>query len=199
VALIGPFGAGKSLVRQALERHGAATLDFDSYSRELLRPGTPQFQQVRAHFGDAYLFPDGTLHRAALGRLVFADDDARHALNAIVHPAMLARLREAVAAFRRAPTAPALAVEGALLGQLAPEDLFDVVLSVQAPAAVRALRLQERDGLTAAEAQGRLALHERLGLGAEPADFVLDNSGDLEQAEAQVAEFWRRFVAPPEA
>lgn len=190
VALIGPLGAGKSLVRQALVERGAAALDFDDYSRQLLQPGTAEYEAVRREFGTDYFRGDGSLDRAALAARIFADPDARKRLNAIVHPGMLARLREAVAEFRAAPCAPLLVVEGAILGQLPTAGLFDLVLMVQAPRETRIRRIRERDGLSEEEARRRIALHEELGVGRERADFTVVNDHDQRDLQAQVEAFW---------
>lgn len=189
VAIIGPVGSGKSSLRRLLAEYGAATLDFDDYSRELLAPGTPETAAVLAAFGTPYLRADGSVDRAALGALVFTDDAARERLEAILHPPMLALLQRRLEDFRRAPEAPLLAVEGAILGRLAP-GTFDVVIVVDAPADLRRSRLRDK-GLSAEAAQRLLDLHQRLGIGREPADITLDNSGSLEHLRAQAARLWR--------
>lgn len=196
VALIGPLASGKSVVREALARRGAAIIDFDRYSRDLLRPGTPEYQQLGEQLGPQCFRPDGTVDRAAVAGMIFADVGARERLNAIVHPAMLARLCQVVADFRRQPTAPLLVVEGAILRQLPTEGLFDVVLRVQAPAPVRVQRLQERDSLSREGAQQRVRLHQTMGVGGEAADFVIETGENRESVEPQADRFWNEFVGP---
>ena len=195
VALFGPAGAGKTLVRQILATLGAATLDFDDYSRVLLVPGSPEFEQVRRELGEGYLCPDGTLDRSAVGQRVFRDPEARARLEATVHPAMLALLRRDVAAFRAQPSAPALVVEGALLGRLATPGLFDAVVLVTAPAEVRLQRLQQRGARSLESARQLVALHQELGLSAGPADFVLDTGGSPDEVREQVRQLWPRLLS----
>ena len=194
VAIIGPTGAGKSRVREALAHRGAATVDFDTYSRDLLRPGTPQYQALGAAFGPTALRPDGSVDRAALAELIFRDSAARERLNALVHPAMLERLRQEVARFRAAPTAPLLAVEGALLGQLATPGLFDAVVLVAAAPEVCRRRLVAQ-GLSLDQAEARVRLHAELGLERAPADFVLRNEADPPALERQVQALWEALPA----
>lgn len=193
VAVVGPVGAGKSALRGLFREFGAATLDFDGYSRDLLAAGTPETAAVRAAWGEPYVRPDGTVDRAALGALVFADDAARTRLEAIVHPPMLALLRRRLEDFRRAPEAPLLAVEGAILGRLA-AGTFDALIVVDAPPAVRRQRLEQGKGLTPEAALRLVALHERLGIGRDPADFVVDNGGSPAELRAQAEELWRRLT-----
>lgn len=195
-AIIGPLASGKSVVREALARRGAATIDVDRYAHDLLRPGTTQYQQLAEQLGSQYFHPDGTVDRAAVAEIIFADPQARERLNALVHPAMLQRLRQAVADFRRRPSAPLLAVEGAILGQFPTEELFDLVLMVQAPAPLRVQRLQKRDGLSRQLAEQRVALHQQLGVGTEAADFVIEAGESRESLAEQVDHFWHQFVDP---
>jgi dephospho-CoA kinase len=194
VALIGPAGAGKSALRQALVQRGAASLDFDEYSRELLRPGTAEYERLQQEFGPGVLEEDGSVNRAVLGALVFSDVRARRRLNAIVHPGMLARLRRTLVEFRRRPTAPLLVVEGAILGQLPTQGWFDRVVMMDAPPELRARRLREGKGLSEEAAARLIRLHERMGVGRERADCVVSNEGDRSALEAQADELWKKLT-----
>jgi dephospho-CoA kinase len=194
VALIGPVGAGKSAVREALTRRGAMAVDFDDYSRELLRPGTPEYELLRREFGPGVFQPDGSVDRRALGALVFAEPQARERLNALLHPAMLARLRAALADFRAQATARMLVVEGAILAQLPTSGWFDRVVLVTAPAALRVQRLHEGRRLSSETAEALVRLHEGMSLGQEKADYTLVNDGDREALEVQVGRLWRELV-----
>jgi dephospho-CoA kinase len=196
VALIGPVGAGKSVVLGFLAELGAAVINFDDYSRDLLQPGTPETEAVARELGARFLRADGTVDRPALGALVFADDEARARLEAIMHPPMLARLRAAVAEFRRQPAAPLLAVEGALLGRLA-AGLFDAMVVVDAPTPVRGQRLEQTRGLSREAVIPLLALHERLATGSGWADFTLVNEGSPADLRAETGKLWQNLTGLP--
>ena len=194
VALLGPAGAGKSAVREALARRGALTCDFDDYSRELLRPGTPEYARFQREFGPGVFAPDGSVDRRALGALVFSEPQARARLNALLHPAMLNLLRAALAAFRARPTAPLLVVEGALLGQLPTQGWFDRVVLVTAPATLRAERLRAARRLSPEAAAALVRLHEAMGLDREAADYTLVNDGDRAALEVRVEDLWQELA-----
>lgn len=196
VALVGPAGSGKSLVRESLARLGAAVLDFDDYSRELLQPGTEEYRRLRTEFGPDYFRPDGSVDRAALGELAFGDAAARARLNAIVHPGMLARLRTAIADFRRRPRAPVLAVEGAILPSLPARDWFDRVVLVTAPAALREQRVREARRFSPETARALMRLQEEMGLENAAADQVIHNDGDRRALEAAVQDLWDTLTGP---
>jgi dephospho-CoA kinase len=106
IGLIGPIGCGKSTVAGWLAARGAAVIDADDLTRELMAPGTPVADAIVARFGGEYRRPDGSLDRAALGRLVFADPARLAELESIVHPAVAGMLEASIrAAESRNPTA----------------------------------------------------------------------------------------------
>ena len=86
VGLTGGIGSGKSEVARLLAEHGAVVVDADALAPEAVEPGTPGLAAVVAEFGPDVLAADGSLDRAALGRIVFVDGQKRAALEAIVHP-----------------------------------------------------------------------------------------------------------------
>src|SRR2546423_8416430 len=88
VGLTGGSGSGKSTVSRMLETRGAVILDADVLAREVVEPGTPAYDAIVERFGDVVVAADGTLDRPALAAIVFRDDEARVALNGIVHPAV---------------------------------------------------------------------------------------------------------------
>ncbi|HEY3481670.1 MAG TPA: dephospho-CoA kinase, partial [Streptomyces sp.] len=94
VGLTGGIGAGKSEVARLLASYGAILVDSDRIAREVVEPGTEGLAAVVAEFGTAVLAADGSLDRPRLGAIVFADEDRRRALNAIVHPLVGARSAE---------------------------------------------------------------------------------------------------------
>jgi dephospho-CoA kinase len=189
--LTGPMGAGKSLVLEQLRLRGAACLRADDASRELLGSDQRLLALVRDTLGDSAFTPDGALDRRRTAQLVFADPAARAALEAIVHPPMVAWLRERLGALRGEPHPPAVAVvEAAILTHMGARGLVDVVVRVWAPPETCAARIAQRDGVSLEQARKRVALHVALGLFDEPADRVLDTSGSLEVTGSRVSEMW---------
>jgi len=98
IGLIGPIGCGKSTVAGWLVARGSAIVDADRLTRDLMTPGAPVTESVLVRFGGEYRRPDGSLDRAALGRLVFADPPRLAELEAIVHPAVARLIRDAIRA-----------------------------------------------------------------------------------------------------
>jgi dephospho-CoA kinase len=195
IGLIGPVAAGKSLVLAEMERLGAVTIRADDVSRALLAPGQPLLDAVFAAFGERYRRPDGSLDRRALGQLIFSDEEARARLEGILHPAMVARMAEMITAERERPCPPpAVVVEAANLAPMGGLKLVDVTVMVTAERETRVRRLMARDGMTRAEAEALVNLHEALGLEAFPADYVLVNDGDEADLRTAVQRLGRALV-----
>ncbi len=94
VGLTGGVASGKSTVSALLAEHGAVVIDADLLAREVVAPGTEGLAEIVAAFGDGVLTPDGGLDRPAMGAIVFADEQKRRTLEAIIHPRVRARGRE---------------------------------------------------------------------------------------------------------
>lgn len=183
VGLTGGIGAGKSAVSDRLAAGGAALVDADRVAREVVEPGTPGLAAVVAAFGDDVLTADGRLDREALGRRVFADDDARRRLNAIVHP-LIGERTLALAAEAEAAGTRVLVHDVPLLveGGLAPG--YHLVVVVEAPLELRLHRLTALRGMPAEDARARMAAQADDDARRAVADVVLVNDGPLEQLHA---------------
>ncbi len=193
IGIVGPLCAGKTTVLEMFRELGAWTTSADEVNRDLLRPGSELLRRVIEEFGQQYLRDDGSLDRRALGELIFHDEDARRRLERIVHAPMLQELKRRIEE-AEAQGARAVVVEAAVMYQMGADKLMDTIVRVTADRETRLRRLMERDGLTRDEAEGRLALHEKLGIDDAPADWVIDTSGGIEQTRQQVQELWRRVV-----
>ena len=98
IGVTGPIGCGKSQVGHWLAERGARVVDADRVAREVTAPGTPVHAAILRRFGASVTAADGTVDRAALGRVVFADPAALRDLEALVHPAVRPRILELIAA-----------------------------------------------------------------------------------------------------
>jgi len=195
LGIAGPLASGKSTVLEMLEELGAATLQADDVSRELLQPGQPVFEQVRAAFGEEYLTPEGDLQRKKLAELIFADPQARQRLNRIMHPPMVERLREMASDYRQAANPPpVVAIEAAVLHQMGLHQIVDKVLLVTASEPTRIRRLCQRNGISNPQAQRRVELHDELGLGEVQADYIITTHGQLAETRQQVEQLWAELM-----
>jgi len=187
VGLTGGIGSGKSTVARMLADRGAVVLDADVLAREAVEPGTAGFDAVLGRFGEAVRSTGGSLDRARLAAIVFADDDARRDLEAIVHPQVRSRIAEAVAA--HADSDAVIVVDSPLLIETGGHGSFPVVVVVTAPDEARVARLAAR-GMGEADVRARMAAQMPLEEKAAHADVLLDNAGSESELEAQVDRLW---------
>jgi dephospho-CoA kinase len=192
IGLTGGIGSGKSTVAGLLAARGARIVDADRIAREVVEPGTPGLEAVAAAFGPGVLTPDGALDRPALAAVVFADAEARRRLDGIVHPLVRARAAEVVAA---APPDAVVVQDVPLLVETGQAGSYDLVLVVEADLDTRVRRLVGR-GVSEEDARARIAAQATDDQRRAVADVVLDNSGTVEELEAQVERFWAERVAP---
>jgi dephospho-CoA kinase len=191
IGLTGGIACGKSTVANLLVRRGALLIDADQIAREVVLPGSPALGQIVQRFGQAVLQEDGSLYRKKLGEIIFADQAARRELEAIVHPVIRQRMREQLSAFEQADPDKLVVVDIPLLYESKLESMVDDVLVVYVPRDIQLERLMTRDGLTIEQAEGRLAAQMPIEEKRALADFVIDNSGTLEQTEREVDAFWK--------
>ena len=192
IGLTGGIGSGKSTVSALLAARGAVIVDADRIAREVVEPGTPGLARIVEAFGEGVLAPDGSLDRAALAAVVFAEPEARRQLDGIVHPLVRARAAELAAA---APPDAVVVNDVPLLVETGQASSYDLVLVVEADPATRVSRLVQR-GLTAVDARARMEAQASDEERRAVADVVLDNSGTPEGLAEQVDRFWTERVLP---
>lgn len=191
VALTGGLGSGKSTVGDLLTDLGAHRIDADVIAREVVAVGTPGLAQVTGRFGAQILAADGSLDRAALASVVFADDSARADLNGIIHPLVAARSHELMAA---AGPESIVVYEVPLLAETGRGSEFDVVAVVEAPLELRLQRLAGR-GLDDEQARARIAAQASDAQRRAIADEVVVNDGDRAALTEAVHALWERLLA----
>jgi dephospho-CoA kinase len=193
VGLTGGIGSGKSTVAAMLTARGAVVIDADALAREVVEPGTPGFDAVVESFGPEVVAPDGGLDRGTLASIVFADPDRRALLEAIVHPAVVRRVAEIVAA--HAETDDVVVLDSPLLIETGRHRDVELVIVVSAGTETQIARLVAR-GMDEADARARLAAQMPLAEKSEVADVVLDNEGTLDELERQVDRLWADLSSP---
>jgi dephospho-CoA kinase len=195
IGLTGGIATGKSTVDRMLGARGATIIDADALAREAVRRGEPALDGIIERFGKDVIQDDGTLDRARLGAIVFADADARRDLDRITHPRIAELTRERIAA-ALAGDAPLVVVDIPLLYENARESMFEGVLVVYAPVDVQVERLRDRNNLDEAAALQRLAAQMPIDEKRARATWVIDNSGDTAATEQAVAAWWDEIVTP---
>lgn len=189
IGLTGSIASGKSTVTLMLRELGAPVVDADAIVHQVQQPGTPVAQAIAREFGPEVIRPDGSLDRAALGRIVFADPARRKALEGIVHPAVRERMWQEIERYR-AEGRPAVVLDIPLLYESGWDRLVDEVWVVYVDPATQRERLIARDRMTPEEADRRIAAQMDLEQKRSRAHRVIDNRGTEAETRAQVARAW---------
>ena len=193
VGVTGGVASGKSEVTRRFEALGIVVADADLAARAAVAPGSDGLAEVAATFGLQILDADGGLDRAAMRRLVFADEAARKRLEAIVHPRVRAMLQAQCA---QAPGAYAIAAIPLLAeGGREAYPWLDRVLVVDVPTAVQQARVMQRDRIDAELAARMIAAQATREARLAVADDIVVNDGPLEALQTQVESLDRRYRA----
>ncbi|MGD0984042.1 MAG: dephospho-CoA kinase [Acidimicrobiales bacterium] len=190
IGLTGGIGSGKSTVAAMLVERGAALIDADEVARDVVEPGRPAYAKVVEHFGPRVVAPDGSLDRRAVAAIVFDDPASLAELNAIVHPEVRAEIAERLASMSTSQRVVVLdvplLVEG---GEPDPYGLAGVIV-VDAPLDLVLERLVETRHMDRSDAEARIANQASRSERVGRADFVIMNTGTLDELEEMVGRAW---------
>jgi dephospho-CoA kinase len=193
VALTGGIATGKSYVLEQFRRLGVPCLDADELAHGVTAAGTEATAAIAARFGSDILAPDGSVNRAKLGPIVFADAAARQELEAIVHPAVYRAIAAGLRGFEMLGEYPIAMVGIPLLYETGAEKQFDRVVVTICPPDVQRARLVER-GMADDAVRQRLAAQWPTEQKAQRADFVIQTGGPFEDTNRQVADVYRALL-----
>lgn len=188
VGLTGGIGSGKSTVSALLAAKGAVVVDADAVVREQQRPGTPVFDAMVERFGPGIVAADGTLDRAAVADIVFADPQALEDLNLIVHPAVgaeIARRMEELSG-----TDAVVVLDVPLLVEASRGYPLAGLIVVDVDPDIAVERLVMHRGMREEDARSRIARQASRGERRARADVVIDNRGTLADLTHQVDAIW---------
>jgi len=194
IALTGGIGSGKSRAAAILEEFGAHSISADTLAREVLERGENGYNEVIAHFGDEVLI-EGQIDRKKLAEIVFNDSKQLEVLESITHPLIRAKF---VSEIQTLPEKTVVVYEIPLLAESISRQKqldFDHVIVLQSNFEIRVKRLIER-GLSAKEAQLRIANQHSDEQRKKVATHLINNEGSLEQLKIELLDWWSNFISP---
>lgn len=195
VGLTGSIAVGKSFVSALLAELGCRVLDADRTAREVVEAGTPGLDAVVRAFGGDVLKSDGSLDRARLGAIIFADEKRRALLNSILHPYIIAAQDEQLRRWEREDPQGIAVVDAALMIESGGYRRFDKLIVVYCDTEVQIERLMQRNSLSRAEAQARISSQMSQEEKKRHADFLIDTTGGFEPTRLRTMEVYETLRA----
>lgn len=191
IGLTGGIASGKTTVANMFADLGVVVVDTDLIAREIVEPEKPALDEIRQAFGDRVIDQSGELDRRALRSIVFADDEKRRRLEAILHP----RIRDEAARQSELASSPYHLVVVPLLAESPMKADMDRILVVDCDEDVQLKRLLERDAESPEQARRIIASqasrHERLAI----ADDVVRNDRSIDETKRRVRELHEKYLS----
>ena len=196
VGLTGGIACGKSETAKLLSLNGAKIIDLDQVSREVVQPGTEAWLKITSFFGQEVLCGDGSLNRKRLGEIIFADPKKRKKLNEITHETIIKQVQIQKDKFKADPSnrGKVLVIMAPLLIEAGMNNMVDRVIVVYCTEEIQKSRLMKRENIDEQEAVRRIRSQMPLEEKMQFANYIIDNSGSLEETKKQVAEIWNSLI-----
>jgi dephospho-CoA kinase len=193
VGLTGSIATGKSFVSGVLAGLGCHVVDADELARKVVERGTEGLRRVSEAFGAGVVREDGALDRAALGSLVFGDEERRALLNSILHPLIMAEQDALLNQWELEDPRGVGIVDAALLIESGGFRRFDKLIVVHCRPDVQLERLMRRNGLSREDASARIAAQLPQEEKLKHADFAVDTSGSFDETRARIEEVYEQL------
>lgn len=194
MGLTGGIAGGKSTISDFFRLKGAFIIDHDLITREVQEPDGAAWQGIVDHFGETILNPDRSVNREALGKIVFSDPMELRKLNEIVHPAVYAQWKSDIARIEAQKEDAVIISDIPLLIEVGWTADVDLLIVVFIPPEEQIRRLMNRNGLSFEDAHKRLASQMQIAEKLKYADFVIDNSGTIEETRKKVDAVWEELI-----
>lgn len=189
--LTGGIATGKSTVSAIFRKLGACIIDADKVAREVVEKGTPAWKEIKEFFGDGVLNPDGSVDRAKLGSIVFRDESKRKRLEGIVHPRVFEEIEKQIYEIKKETKDAIIILDIPLLIESGYQIKVDKVIVVYAGEKEQVSRLSKK--ISAEDALKRIMSQMSIDEKKKFADYIIDNTGSVEETEAQCRKIFEEF------
>tara|TARA_B100000586_G_C19893969_1_gene336210 strand:- start:45 stop:644 length:600 start_codon:yes stop_codon:yes gene_type:complete len=190
LGLTGGIGSGKSAVSAMFEEFGIQVVDADIVAREVVEPGSLGLKKITEHFGDEILTSNGTLDRANLRAIIFADESQKQWLNNLLHPL----IRESMLTQLKQATSHYVILVAPLLFENGLEKYCNHTLLIDVPVDVQITRTTARDNVSVELAEQIIASQMSRADKKQKAGDILDNNRPLEEVKADVQKLHKKYL-----
>jgi len=190
LGLTGGIGSGKSAVSAMFEELGIQVIDADIVAREVVEPGSVGLTKITAHFGDEILTSNGTLDRAKLRAIIFADESQKQWLNNLLHPL----IRESMLSQLKQATSNYVILVAPLLFENGLEKYCNHTLLIDVPVDVQITRTTARDNVSVELAKQIIASQMSRADKQQKAADILDNNRPLEEVKTDVQKLHKKYL-----
>lgn len=196
LGLTGGIATGKSTASKFFKQEGFPVVDADYGARMVVEPGEPGLEAIKAHFGADIVFPNGVLDRKKLGAIIFENPSQREQLNGLLRQPIRDWLNKEKEKYI-AEGHELIIMDVPLLFESKSEDQCDDIMVIYVSETMQLDRLMARDGLNSVDAFKRMTSQMSIERKANMADFVIDNSGTIEETYQQLAAWLGIFGYQP--
>ncbi len=190
IGLTGGIASGKTTVANILKKKGAAVLDADKVSKELVKKGEPAFKDIIKVFGNQVVDKEGNLKRNELSKIVFYDDTMRLKLEKIIHPRVIENFKQKIEEIKKNSPNKIIVMDVPLLIESNMNKMTDEVWVVAVSKEIQLQRIIDRDKISYKDAlrkiESQMPLEEKL----KYADRVINTDKTLKDTEKKVISFW---------
>ncbi len=196
IGLTGSIAVGKSFVCEIFRKFGCHTLDADTTSRDLVKPGSIGLHLIISKFGNDVILPTGELDRKKLGSIVFGDETRRKLLNSIIHPLVIEEQDRWLNDMEKADPDGVAVIDAALMIESGGFRRFDKLIVVWCKPAIQLTRLMLRDNLNVNEAKKRIAAQMPQEEKKRFGDHLIDTSDGFDETQTQVVRVFKDLNLP---
>ena len=192
IGLTGGIGTGKSTVSAYLKQKNIPVVDADQIAREITAPGSPVLDDIRALLGDDVFFEDGTMDRQKVASIIFSNQEILSAYEALTTAEAVRRCISELDEYRQQGIYDMAVLDAPLLFECGLESQTDEDWVVDADLEVRISRVMARDGISCQAIMDRIHRQMSSEKKREMADYVIDNSGSLDELHVQIDQLLER-------
>jgi len=193
IGVTGGLCTGKTTVARFFAELGAEVLDADEIAHQVMRPGEKPWEEIVVAFGEDVLDNDRTINRRSLAKIVFESREALERLEGIVHPAVIGEIQKSLIQIKAKKSASFVVIDAPLLIEAGLDKIVDELVVVKVSQGKQIERTVSSGRITRDQAMKRIAYQLPLTKKIEKADYVIDNSGSLDQTRRQVERIWRKI------